>query len=156
MLWALILNWRVWAVLAYVGLAGWGALQTWRLGNAQDELALVQGQFDLFKDRVAAEGAEAKKKADSVIATQKRTINQTRSKYETDMAIVHEYWAGRLRGESCAGSSPVPAADSHPGGTVRAPDQSPAVGSLEACARDALQLWHLQELLKANGHEVVK
>jgi len=131
------------------GAAGYAAwtVQGWRLDA-------VKAEYKGFKDTTEALGKIAKRDADAVLARQKRTITQTRSKYETDMAAVHEYWAGRLRDSPCPGGSGMPASDSDPKRTDAPASQSALVGSLEACARDALTLYSLQEFLRANGHSV--
>lgn len=62
--WSLLLNWRTWAVLGYVALAGWGSIQTMRLDWAKTENKAITAAFESFKAQTKAQGEIAQQKAD--------------------------------------------------------------------------------------------
>lgn len=75
-------NWRTWALLGYVALAGWGTIQTWRLGYTQDRVEAITATFEAFKAQVAAMGEIAQQRA----ATQAALDRQRKEKADADRA----------------------------------------------------------------------
>lgn len=146
------------AVILALGVAV--KVQTARLDSAKAETEAVQAEYEGFKVQVAALGKTAQEAADAAKRRNSVASTKARTDYEANLARVSNYYIGRLSDSgSDPGSGPVPG----PGGDTSRPDAVTAeLGTCRAsharlqasAAGDALQLWTLQELLRAAGHPV--
>jgi hypothetical protein len=156
--WSLLLNWRVWALLAYAGLSGAVWLQTHRLATAKASLEALRGEYEVFQAKVRAEGEVALEAAKRVRATQIRTLTETRGNYATETAALHRHYQSVGLSDCAPGprGGGVSSPDPNPGRTDATSPKPETAGLLERCAQDALTLTRLQDLLRKNGHTVVQ
>lgn len=118
--WTILLDWRLWLGLAFVGLGAWAAIQTSRLHGCQDRLAASQQMVENLEDRIRLQNAAVERlKAESDKKTAAAATGLQEARQATQPAVRE---SARLRSAAAKTEAPdVPReANCQPSGADRA------------------------------------